>query len=81
MTAAPCATTMSVNAKPPEDSHSLIVADFIAGPISNCPDSLGKSQNASHCSRGSGLLWLVIISVGDIIDAASVAIARCGDGI
>jgi hypothetical protein len=35
ITAAPCATTMSVNAKPPEDSHSLIVENFIACPISS----------------------------------------------
>src|SRR6266545_2478242 len=58
ITAAPCAMTMSVNAKPPEDSHSLIVENFIACPISNARiyGSLGKSQNASHCSTGSCLL-------------------------
>jgi hypothetical protein len=47
ITAAPCAMTMSVNVKPPEDSHSLIVEDFIA-----CPTKYDLSNLAGANARG-----------------------------
>lgn len=39
----------------------------------------GRIQYASHCSIGSGLLYLVIISVGEIAAVVGVGASK-GDG-